>query len=341
MTRSAVTRATPAQLQLLCEAGIAHANAGAFHAAHAAFESAWLATPTGPLQEGLRGLVQLVVAAHHHVAKGATAAGRRAAATVLERACARLARADARAALCQGPAPVVAGVPLFPTDAAAALLVLDAWAHDPEERRTTLVAAPSPGLAAAAILLAGGHGRRAGGPKALKRIDGSLLWRVQAHALGAVGCAPVVAVLHPEAWTLADAPMDVESPLALPADPNALPFASLLQALAALPPGHAAFVLPVDCPCPTRATFCVLRAAALDRDLRGQPWDAVRPLHDGRGGHPVLLAPMFARVLATLDPTTARLDVELATARAAGLLVEVAVQDAGVRANFNRDGVSV
>ena len=201
-------------------------------------------------------------------------------------------------------------------------------------------AAPA-GITLRAVLLAGGHGRRAGGPKALQRIDGDLLWRVQARALAAVGCAHIVAVLHPRAWAESDPPAPADAACAaVRADPDAMPFASLLAALGALRSGGPLFVLPVDCPCPSRAVFTELWAAGTAADARGLGWDAVRPVHAGQGGHPVLLAWRFAEGLSARDPVQTRLDRELAQARAAGRVIDVAVRDAGVLANWNLNGTS-
>ena len=52
---------------------------------------------------------------------------------------------------------------------------------------------------ATGVLLAAGHGRRAGGPKALIPVEGAPLWQVRAQQLQQAGLARVVAVVHPAA----------------------------------------------------------------------------------------------------------------------------------------------
>jgi nicotine blue oxidoreductase len=201
--------------------------------------------------------------------------------------------------------------------------------------------------ASAAVLLAGGHGRRAGGPKALIGWENDLLWRWQAARLVQVGCQPVVVVVHPDALL----PQHAEPPLphvvTVPSDPDAPQFASLQRGLHVLAQaGHAGpvLLLPVDCPCPDRQVFAALEAAwqAAGSARVARP-EVVVPGADGlplaRHGHPVLLDPVAVRELLALDGGTARLDRWIA-----GLppeaRVEVPVRDVAVLANFNRDGVA-
>ncbi|MSQ84574.1 MAG: hypothetical protein EXR77_17125 [Myxococcales bacterium] len=183
------------------------------------------------------------------------------------------------------------------------------------------------------VLLAAGHGRRAGGPKALKRVNGELWWRTQALAMtGSVD--HVVVVLHRLAWPDADdAPSNVT---ALVGDPDATQLASLQAALALVPAGLAALVLPVDCPWPGAAV-----ATALLRAVRSD-WLAVRPLvqteSQNRRGHPILLLPLGIQQVAALDSRCDRLDHWLASrGQAVG---EVSVDSLAVLANCNYDGHS-
>ncbi|MFZ4580769.1 MAG: NTP transferase domain-containing protein [Myxococcota bacterium] len=213
------------------------------------------------------------------------------------------------------------------------------------------VAPSPPDPAAAAVLLAGGHGRRAGGPKALICWEDDLLWRWQASRLVQVGCRPVVAVLHPDAFLPQHARPDLPQVLTLPSDPDAPQFASLQRGLRRLSQaGHdgPVLLLPVDCPCPDQEVFRVLEAAWRQARQLARPVLAVRPERtvtgpDGavlvRHGHPVLLDPDAVLELLALDGATARLDRWIA-----GLppeaRVDVPVRDASVLANFNRDGVA-
>lgn len=189
------------------------------------------------------------------------------------------------------------------------------------------------------LLLAGGHGRRAGGPKALKRLDGALLWRVHAEALFAAGCASVVAVLHPTAMpdpaaSDADAP-DVDAGprwlRCVQADADAPMFASLQRGLAQIDAADAVLLQPVDAGRVDPATATALRSAA-----NASAW-VVRPRYGTRTGHPLLLLPPACAALRALDPRDGRLDHWIAA-----LHVErrrdVEVDDPAVLANYNRDG---
>lgn len=295
---------------VLVERGVDLFRQGAFHAAHEPWEAAWLASPDGPLREGLRGLVQWAAAAHH-VSQGRPAAG------LVRRANPRL-RAGTAELRSLGLRRLVA-----PAETVAlALSVGQPW-------QFLQVRRPPP-LGVAALLLAGGHGRRAGGPKALKERDGQLLWRWQCDRLAALGCRPL-AVLHPDAWL----PQAGDPPLGhVRADPDQPPFASLQAGLRALPPGDV-LVLPVDCPCPPRPVWVAVVAAAREAEARGRMWQAVQPEHDGRGGHPVLLSAVWRAALEAMDPATARLDHALASSTAR---LRVAVVHGAIHANFNLDG---
>ncbi|MEY3014676.1 MAG: hypothetical protein RIT45_3411 [Pseudomonadota bacterium] len=192
-----------------------------------------------------------------------------------------------------------------------------------------------PIAAACGVLVAGGHGRRAGGPKALKRLDGALLWRVHAEALHAAGCARVVAVLHPAAMPDAAA-TDPPTPWlrCVGADPDAPMFASLQRGLATLAADEAAVVQLVDAGLAAPATVAALRTGATEA---AEVW-VVRPRHGARTGHPLWLAPAAVARLTTLDASSTRLDHWLAALPPARRL-DVAVEDAGVLANFNADGI--
>ncbi|MBM4342152.1 MAG: nucleotidyltransferase family protein [Deltaproteobacteria bacterium] len=184
----------------------------------------------------------------------------------------------------------------------------------------------------AGVLLAAGQGRRAGGPKALKTVDGQPWWRVQASAMVAeLGC--VVAVLHPDAWPEADGPL--LGCIAVTGNPEAPQLASLQLGLALLPIG-AALVLPIDCPWPGPAVAAALADLSAQTDAL-----AVVPAVESHGqlrrGHPVWLSgPAVAAVLA-LDPATDRLDHWLAAQ--GDQVATVDVGEPAVLANFNADGV--
>lgn len=203
------------------------------------------------------------------------------------------------------------------------------------------------------LLIAGGHGRRAGGPKALKQTEEGPLWRVQVARLQGAGCAHVVAVLHPQALPDSTPPRTT----LVAAAPDAPMFSSLQLGLATLarcasqphdaaaPENHAAtpglmrpvLVLPVDCPMPAPTVAVDLLAAT--RGEAADAWQVARPRYGRRHGHPLLLAPSFARRLLDQDSTMARLD-RLIGAMAADQALSVQVADEGILANFNHDGIS-
>jgi molybdenum cofactor cytidylyltransferase len=147
----------------------------------------------------------------------------------------------------------------------------------------------------ACIILAAGEGRRAGGYKPLMPLgDGTVVDRVIAAATGiadvrVVGghgferleshlkrCWPEVTVVRNELWERGM-------------------FSSVQAGLAGVE--GAAFVHPADVPGPGAAIYRAL-ADAYEKGAR----DVVRPLSDGRRGHPVLLSPAAVRAVREADP---------------------------------------
>lgn len=189
-----------------------------------------------------------------------------------------------------------------------------------------------------AVLLAGGRGRRAGGPKALKVFDGELLWRWQAGRLLAAGVRRVAAVLHPAALTPPATP--IADCIVLSSAPAAEMFISLQQGLRALAKSgqrHAVMVLPVDCPLPGRQVTDALLTAAASRD----DWLVVAPQlvsgpNGGRRGHPLILARSLCATIVAAGPDS-RLDHMLAKLPAAAR-IDVPVDDDAILANRNRWG---
>ena len=291
------------ELDLLLAAGWAAWAEDDFFQAHEWWEAAWRRQPEGPLREGLRALTQWVVA--HHVAS----LGRHAAAERIHgRARLRFCRTENRLAL----APYALDVPS-------------------DHRDTLMPREQDAPFAVTAVLLAAGHGRRAGGPKALLQVMGRPLWVRQVERLRAIGLLDVVAVLHPDAQ-----PTDAPHARCVVGDPDATPLHSLQRALAI---AHGpVLLLPVDCPAPTRGVVARLLATGV-RDPSAQAARPLVPTSDGpRGGHPVWLAATTCAMLAALDADDQRLDAVLhGLARG---YVDVPVADTAVLGNFNRDGVS-
>ncbi len=195
-------------------------------------------------------------------------------------------------------------------------------------------------LPLATVLLAAGHGRRAGGPKALKRTPaGELWWLAQAKRI-AGDVQWVVAVLHPHCFPLPD--HVVPGLTACRGDADATLLHSLQTGLLALgplaPQAQAVLALPVDCPWPGRAV-----ADALWRTARRSPhFDAVRPQvlvgSIWRRGHPILITQQGVADVVRLDPDRDRMDHWLASSEHA--VSDVAVADLAILANFNGDGMS-
>ncbi|MBI3298489.1 MAG: nucleotidyltransferase family protein [Elusimicrobia bacterium] len=154
-------------------------------------------------------------------------------------------------------------------------------------------------------LLAAGHGRRAGGPKAWLESEGRPLLARQLEFLLRRFPPASVAVSVQEAW--------LERCRALqPAvrwvsvDPEASPLASLQALMRALPLTSWAFLYHVDMPVWNDELFTLLGTfPPKDRD---RPYEAVVPTHGGGGGHPVLLSPFLREPLAVLPPESGRLD---------------------------------
>ncbi|WP_082499292.1 MULTISPECIES: nucleotidyltransferase family protein [unclassified Rathayibacter] len=133
------------------------------------------------------------------------------------------------------------------------------------------------------IVLAAGAGRRAGGPKALRRAEDGTPWVERAvRRLEAVGCTRVLVVLGAgadEAGALV--PRSAESVVA---EDWAEGLSASLRAGLAAADGDAALVTLVDLPDEPAG----VAARLLDRSPDG-PSALARAVYDGRPGHPVLL----------------------------------------------------
>ena len=311
--------ATVGELALLSEAALHHAQRGRPYEAHHLWEAAWRQEPEGPSKRALRGLIQRCAAAHNVTQDSGDGRKSAAAQRQLERANEHLSAFSS----------VAHRLGLSPS-----------W-NPTADRDASTLSWPSLSAHAAVdadvLLIGGGHGRRAGGPKALKQVDGLPLWRWQRRRLHALGAAVVVAVLHPRA-TL---PQATAALIAVHADPDQQMMGSIHRAIAALPPDERpVFLLPVDCPCPPRPVWTALMAAAKAADMDGTRWDALRPTsaHSERSsGHPVLLHRSLCHDLLAGDPQTDRLDHVLREREA---VFNVTVDTDAIFANFNRDGVS-
>ena len=176
------------------------------------------------------------------------------------------------------------------------------------------------------IVLAAGASRRMGRPKALLPAEpgGTMLGRVL-HTLAGAGLDPLIVVSR-ETLTVADAWRDSRAGgvrVVINPEPDRGQLSSLacaLQALGPVPP--AALVTLVDIPLVRSETVRQLLSA-----WRSSGAPLVRPLVDGRHGHPVIFGATLLDRLRTADPALgARPVVRAFAARA----VDVAVDDAGV-----------
>jgi CTP:molybdopterin cytidylyltransferase MocA len=189
---------------------------------------------------------------------------------------------------------------------------------------------PEAGPGLGGVILAAGASERMGEPKALLRLPApsrTCLLIDQVHRLQRAGCARVAVVLGADAARI--------TPALPPGDPNVLvclnegwrrgSFSSLQVGLKTLPDcARGALVLPVDVPGVPPQVMAGLVPGSDDVP------DAVVPVHEGRGGHPVWLSPaLIARILR--EPPTARLDHLLAGC----VVVRVEVADPHVRGNVN------
>jgi CTP:molybdopterin cytidylyltransferase MocA len=182
---------------------------------------------------------------------------------------------------------------------------------------------PLPGLPPfAGLVLAGGAGRRWGGPKAWARLpDGTTFLDAALRTLTEAGAATVVATLPPGSSERHDPGART---VALPR-PGLDMFSSLVAGLEVLEPvagWEAVVVLPVDHPLVGAATVRALVAA-------GPP--AAIPTLGGRHGHPICMWRPVARAVVDGSRPGPTLREVL---RAAGAH-DVPVPDPGVRANCN------
>jgi CTP:molybdopterin cytidylyltransferase MocA len=176
------------------------------------------------------------------------------------------------------------------------------------------------------VLLAGGASSRMGVPKGLVRTGARLWIEHQLDVTNRVGAGKTILVLgaEHERYTAEIADLEARAFVAINPAPERGPFASLQCGLAHVAGDEPTFVLPIDVPAPAEHVWASLRAA-LDPAI-----DATVPVHEGRGGHPVLLSPGLVHRLLRLDTET-RLDFELRSCA----VVRVPVDDARVRCNLN------
>lgn len=176
------------------------------------------------------------------------------------------------------------------------------------------------------VLLAAGQSSRMGEPKGLWAIGGKPWLEHQLDALDELGAEAVLVLGFDRQRYLESLPEleDRASVVVNPA-PEHGPFSSLQCGLRVS--GAPAFVLPVDVPVPVADVWQALHRALTER------FDAAVPVHEGRGGHPVLLAPALVTHVLGL-PADSRLDHVLREWDAERI-ARIPVLDRRVRLNLN------
>ena len=176
----------------------------------------------------------------------------------------------------------------------------------------------------AGLVLAGGEGRRWGGPKAWARLpDGRTFLEACCEALTAGGAKQMAATLPP-GTDPSSAPPGV-TPVVLPG-PGLDMFASLacgLRRLVETEGWTTVVVLPVDHPLVRAATVATVAAAASPAAIATTP--------EGRHGHPIALSRGLAEAVVAGWFRGPTLREVLKASRA----VDAVVDDPGVRANCN------
>jgi xanthine dehydrogenase accessory factor len=197
------------------------------------------------------------------------------------------------------------------------------------------------------IVLAAGRSARMGRPKALLPAAGGSFLAVAASVLRDGGCRRVLAVLPPAAapkvapdeagadpalagW-LAEAAAAAACDVVAGAPAGSEQIASLRRGVEALPADAAAVVvLPVDHPAVRPATVAALIAA-----WRRSGAGAVRPLHAGSPGHPLLLD---RRLFSDLFEGPLPEGVRTILARRPDAVVDVEVADPGILTDVDTPG---
>lgn len=168
-------------------------------------------------------------------------------------------------------------------------------------------------------LLAAGHGKRAGGPKAWGPYAGTTMLEAQLGFLAGVTAPENLDVAIQGEWLERCRGLSSRANW-VPADPDGTPLSSLQALLAATPRGRS-FVVHVDMPVFDLRVW---------RALESAPGDCA-PVHGGRRGHPVLLDAATLDAVAALDARRDRLDSFLR----ARTVAEVPVVTDVIFANLN------
>lgn len=175
-------------------------------------------------------------------------------------------------------------------------------------------------IASRVLLLAAGHGRRAGGPKVWRQHDGTTLLEAQLRFFDGFLGPGALSITIQDEWRSRCTALSPKT-VWVSVDPDASPLSSL-QKLIAASPAVRSFVLHVDMPIFEREVYEALWKTEAD---------VVVPVFNGHRGHPVLLGLGVLAELARLDPAQDRLDVFL-RGRA---VVEAPVATGAIHRNLN------
>lgn len=174
-------------------------------------------------------------------------------------------------------------------------------------------------------ILAAGHGRRAGGPKAWRLHEGRPLLAHHVDFLSRRVAPASIAISIQADWLPRCRALN-EQIHWVATDPDASPLASLQCLTQALPLTNWSFVYHVDMPLWGGDVFESLALACAASTA-----EAIVPTYLERGGHPVVLAASLASQLTALDPSAHRLDHWLRSRRTQ----HIPVNDPAVLENWN------
>ncbi|MDE2142990.1 MAG: nucleotidyltransferase family protein [Elusimicrobia bacterium] len=147
------------------------------------------------------------------------------------------------------------------------------------------------------LLLAAGHGKRAGGPKAWGNHGSTTLLEAHLDFFREFLAPSDISMAIQNEWGGRCRSISPDTTW-VPADPDASPLDSLQKLIAASPLVRS-FVLHVDMPVFDRSVY---------ESLWNVEGDAIVPTYERRRGHPVLLSPSAMNEIKRLNPLTDRLD---------------------------------
>jgi molybdenum cofactor cytidylyltransferase len=177
------------------------------------------------------------------------------------------------------------------------------------------------------IVLAAGSSTRTSIPKGLMEVKGRPWLERQQLALKELGFGDYLIVLG-VLEKIYQPFIDKKFTRILNPHPEGGPFSSLVCALSG---EKNVFVLPLDVPCPKKQVW-----ETLESNLKGK--EAVMPVYQDRGGHPVLLSSDFTKRLmkVPLDSPDARLDRQLHLLTP-DKIARIPVSDSSILMNLNTD----